>query len=60
MKRGRRDDQLSRASPQATSTDVGHVHRELIDLKVLQDGLERLDYPDVMKALQAHVSCQLR
>lgn len=33
-----------------------YVHRELIDLKVLKDGLERLTYPDVVKALQGHVS----
>jgi integrase len=29
-----------------------YVHRELIDLKVLRDGLERLTYPGVLKALQ--------
>jgi len=28
-----------------------YVHRELIDLKVLKDGLERLTYPDVVNAL---------
>ncbi len=33
-----------------------YVHRELIDLKVFQEGLEWLSYSDVVVALRAHVS----
>jgi hypothetical protein len=33
-----------------------HEDRELIDLKVLREGLERLSYPEVVKALRAHIS----
>ena len=40
-------------SSRDAGTDASHAHRELIDLKVLRDRMERLSYPDVVRALSA-------